>query len=194
MSTGAATLSDIDEAVKVLQSNGCKELVLLKCTSTYPASPENTNLNTIPHLKEIFKCCVGLSDHTKGIGVAIASVALGANVIEKHFTLNRADGGVDSAFSIEPSELKSLVEESDRAFLALGQVQFGIQQAEKKSVEFKRSLYVVKDIERGEQFTTENVRVIRPGFGLPPKYYDLVLGRKANSSIKKGTPLTWELF
>ncbi len=192
MSTGAATLSQIDDAVNTLQNNGCKELILLKCTSTYPSTPENTNLVTIPHLAQSFDCMTGLSDHTMGIGAAVASVALGARVIEKHFTLSRADGGVDSAFSIEPHELKSLVIETERAFLSLGKVQYGIQKAEEKSLIFKRSVYVVEDIEEGQEFTSKNIRVIRPGFGLQPKYYDLVLGKNAHKAMKKGTPLTFE--
>lgn len=194
MSTGAATLADIDEAVDVLRSNGCGELVLLKCTSTYPATPENTNLLTISKMREIFKCHVGLSDHTLGIGAAVASVALGARVIEKHFTLNRADGGTDAAFSIEPDELKALVEESERAFQALGHVQFGIQKAEEKSLRYKRSIYVVEDIRKGEEFSKENIRVIRPGDGLQPKYFENVLGKKAKKDLKRGTPLSWEIL
>jgi pseudaminic acid synthase len=192
MSTGLATLSDLDNAVSILRNGGCKDLVLLKCTSTYPATPENTNLLTIPHLQQMFNCHVGLSDHTMGIGAAVASVALGARVIEKHFTLNRADGGVDSTFSIEPAELESLVIESERAFLSLGKIQYGIQEVEKKSLRFKRSLYVVKDIQAGEIFTAENIRVIRPGDGLPPKYYETILGKTARTSLLKGTPLNWD--
>jgi len=194
MSTGVATLADIDEAVRVLRANGCQELTLLKCTSTYPASPETTNLATIPHMKQIFDCPVGLSDHTKGIGAAIAAVGLGASVIEKHFTLRRADGGVDSAFSIEPHELKSLVIESERAFLALGKVQYGIQKAEKNSKVFKRSIYISKDIKAGEPFSLENIKVIRPGYGLEPKYLELILQHKAPKNIKAGTPLTWDIL
>jgi pseudaminic acid synthase len=194
MSTGATNIADIDEAVRVLREAGCKDLVLLKCTSTYPATPENTNLLTIPHLKNVFNCHVGLSDHTMGIGAAIASVSLGACVIEKHFTLRRADGGVDSSFSIEPDELKSLVTESERAYLALGTIQYGVQQSEMKSVEYKRSIYISKDVQKGEQLTIENIRVIRPGDGLAPKFYDIVLGRVAKVDMKAGTPLTWELL
>ncbi|MBK8712920.1 MAG: pseudaminic acid synthase [Niastella sp.] len=194
MSTGLATLADIDESVRILRSNGCKDLVLLKCTSTYPASPENSNLKTIPYLKEIFLCQAGLSDHTMGTGVSIAAVALGATVIEKHFTLCRADGGVDSAFSLEPKELSDLVIETGRAFLALGKVQTGIQEAEQKSLRFKRSLYVVKDIRKGELFNKENVRAIRPGDGLPPKYFEQVLGKAAKENIKAGTALSWDLI
>jgi pseudaminic acid synthase len=194
MSTGATTLSDVDEAVRILRSNGCKDLILLKCTSTYPSTPENTNLLTIPHMRDAFQCHVGLSDHTMGIGAAVASVALGVRVIEKHFTLRRSDGGVDSAFSIEPKELKSLVIESERAFLSLGNIQYGVQEAEKKSLLFKRSLYVVKDIASGELFTPENIRVIRPGHGLAPKFYEKVIGKTSSRALSAGTPLTWDLL
>lgn len=194
MSTGAASLAEIYTAVQTLKSNGCKELILLKCTSTYPSTPENTNLNTITAMREIFDCIIGLSDHTMGIGAAIASVALGARVIEKHFTLSRADGGVDSAFSMEPEEMKSLVIELERAFLALGKVQFDIQKAEEKSLLYKRSVYAVKDIKTGEEFTKENIRVIRPGLGLQPAYFEIILGKKANKDIKSGTPLTFDIL
>ncbi len=194
MSTGAATIAEIDEAVTLLCQHGCENLVLLKCTSTYPATPENTNLVTIPHLKGLFNCHVGLSDHTMGIGASIAAVALGARVIEKHFTLKRADGGVDSAFSIEPDELKNLVVESHRAFQALGYIQYGVQEAEKANVRFKRSIYVVKDMEKGESFNAENVRVIRPGDGLKSKYYEQVIGKNCKEAIKAGTPLSWDLL
>lgn len=194
ISTGAATVAQIGEAVDVVRSAGCTDLVLLKCTSTYPASPESTNLLTIPHMKQLFGCYVGLSDHTMGIGAAVASVALQARVIEKHFTLRRADGGVDSAFSIEPHELRILVEESERAFLSLGQVQYGVQKAEEKSINYKRSVYVVKDIKTGEAFTKDNIRVIRPGYGLLPRFYESVLGKKSRLDIKAGTPLTWEIL
>lgn len=192
MSTGLATISDLDGAVNVLRENGCKDLILLKCTSTYPASPENTHLLTIPHMAELFKCHVGLSDHTMGIGAAVASVALGARVIEKHFTISRADGGVDSVFSIEPDEMKALVVESERAFLALGKIYYGVQKAETKSLRFKRSLYAVKDIKKGETFTNENVRVIRPGDGLKPMYFEQVMGKTASTDITAGTPLSWQ--
>jgi pseudaminic acid synthase len=193
ISSGAANVSDLDEAIRTLRSFN-SEFILLKCTSTYPATPENTNLLTIPHMRELFQCHIGLSDHTMGIGVSVGSVALGARVIEKHFTIRRSDGGVDSAFSIEPEELKSLVIESERAFQALGKVQYGVLNVEKKSLDYKRSLYVVKDIVKGERFTHENVRIIRPGYGLPPKFYDLVLQKNANTDIKAGTPLTWEIL
>lgn len=189
MSTGASTLANLDEAVSVLRENGCKDLVLLKCTSNYPASPENSNVRTIPHMRELFQCEIGLSDHTMGIGVPCAAVTLGATVIEKHFCLSRAEGGVDSAFSLEPDELKSLVIETERAWQSLGQVQYGVQESEKKSLLFKRSIYVVKDIKAGESFTKDNIRVIRPGDGMAPKYYEGLLGRIANIDFKEGTPL-----
>jgi pseudaminic acid synthase len=191
MSTGIAYLNEIIESVQVLKENGCKDLILLKCTSTYPATPENTNLITIPVLQEIFPdCMIGLSDHTMGIGAAVSSVALGVRVIEKHFTLSRADGGVDSAFSMEPAEMKALVVETERAFQALGRVQLHMQAAEQKNRQFKRSVYVVSDIKAGERFTKENIRVIRPGDGLEPKYYEMALEKSAKTNIKKGVPLT----
>jgi len=187
MSTGASTLAEIEEAVNTLRENGCTDLTLLKCTSTYPATPENSNLLTIPHLKQLFDCKAGLSDHTLGIGVAIASVALGATVIEKHFCLSRAEGGVDSAFSMEPQEMKMLVEEVNRAHLALGKVSYGVLEAEKNSRIFKRSIYVSKDIKAGEVFTKDNIKVVRPGDGLHPRYYEGILGRRASVDIKNRT-------
>lgn len=193
MSTGVSTLADIYESVQVLKENGCGQLILLKCTSTYPATPENTNLMTIPVLKEIFSdCLIGLSDHTMGVGAAIASVALGARVIEKHFTLRRADGGVDSTFSLEPGELKSLAIESERAFLALGHASFDILDAEKNSKKFKRSIYVAEDVSAGEVLSRNNLKVIRPGDGLEPKFYESLLGISVRKELKKGTPLRLE--
>jgi pseudaminic acid synthase len=191
VSTGVATIADIDECVRTLKDAGCKDIILLKCTSTYPASPENTNLLTIPHLADLHKCIVGLSDHTMGIGASVGAVALGARVIEKHFTLRRADGGVDSAFSLEPEELKALVIETERAFLALGKIQYGVQPAEQKSLNYKRSIYVSKDTKAGELLTAENLKIIRPAFGLKPKYWEVVIGRKASKDLKAGTPLNW---
>ena len=188
MSTGASTIANLDESVSVLRENGCKDLILLKCTSNYPATPENSNIRTIPHLKELFNCEVGLSDHTMGIGVPIAAVTMGATVIEKHFCLSRAEGGVDSAFSLEPVELKALVIETERAWQSLGKVQYGVQESEKKSLLFKRSIYVVKDIKAGEEFTEENIRVIRPGDGMAPKYYERLLGSLAIKNYIKGVP------
>lgn len=190
MSTGVSNVTDIQESVEVLRSNGCTQLTLLKCTSTYPASPENTNLVTIPVLQELFPdCTIGLSDHTMGIGVSIAAVALGARVIEKHFTLSRADGGVDSVFSMEPAEMKQLVTETERAFLALGKPQLNVQEAETDSLKFKRSVYVSKDITEGELFSEQNIRVIRPGFGLHPRYFEQLIGKKAKKDYQQGTPL-----
>ena len=193
ISTGMASLAELDEAVKTARNAGCKDLVLLKCTSTYPASPEYTNICTIPHLKELFNCEVGLSDHTMGIGVSIAATALGATVIEKHFTIARADGGVDSSFSMEPSELNDLVVETKRAWQSLGKVTYGATDAEQKSLMFRRSLFIAKDVEAGEILTPENLRVIRPGNGLHPRYYEEMLGKVVRESYKKGTPLTFSM-
>lgn len=194
ISTGMASVAELDETVRAAREAGCKDLILLKCTSTYPATAENTNILTIPHLRELFGCEVGLSDHTMGVGVSVASVALGATVIEKHFTLNRADGGVDSAFSMEPAEMAQLVVESERAWQALGQISYGATEGEKKSMVFRRSLYIVEDVEAGEKLTKENVRCIRPGFGLKPKYYSSVLGKTAKLKLAKGTALDWEMI
>ncbi len=194
MSLGMANLAEIYEAVQTIKNCGNDKIVLLKCTSAYPSSPKEANILTIPHMKDLFGCSVGLSDHTLGIGVAIASVALGATVIEKHFTLSRDDGGVDAAFSLEPDEFKSLVVESKIAWQSLGKVNYEKTLQEKSSLMFKRSLYVVKDIKRGETLTEENVRVIRPGFGMHPRNYDDLLGKKISCDVKKGTPLKWELI
>ncbi|WP_461099027.1 pseudaminic acid synthase [Spirosoma luteolum] len=194
MSTGVASVADLEESVKVLRQHGCTQLVLLKCTSTYPATPESTNLHTIPHMRDLFDVPVGLSDHTMGIGAAVAAVALGAVVLEKHVTLRRADGGVDSAFSLEPDELKALVIETERAQLAMGQISYTLTPKECKSLQFKRSLYVVKPVQAGEAFTPDNVRSIRPANGLHTRYYDTVLGRTATQDIAAGTALAWELI
>lgn len=195
ISIGMATLAEIDETVRAARGAGCRDIILLQCTSTYPATPENTNLATIPHMRTAFSCEVGLSDHTMGVGAAVASVALGATVIEKHFTLARADGGVDSAFSLEPAEMASLVTESARAWQAIGQAQYGTVSAqEAKSLAFRRSLYATADIAAGEAFTKANIRAIRPGFGLAPKWLDLVLARSALKPIKRGTPLSWDIL
>lgn len=192
LSTGVTTREDIKESIDVLRKAGCKDLIILKCTSTYPATPKNSNLITIPDFIKSFDCLTGLSDHTMGVGVSVAAAALGARVIEKHFTLRRADGGVDSAFSLEPEELKSLVVETERAFLALGEVQYGILPAEEKSILFKRSIYISKDIKAGETLSEQNLRIIRPANGLAPKYWDEVIGKKIKSDLKAGTPLSWD--
>lgn len=194
ISSGVTTREDITESIDVLRNAGCKNIILLKCTSTYPATPENTNLLTIPDFINSFDCIVGLSDHTMGVGASVAAVALGARVIEKHFTLRRADGGVDSAFSLEPEELKSLVVETERAFLSLGQIQKGILPAEEKSVQFKRSIFVSKDVKKGEVLSADNLKVIRPAKGLAPKHWDEVVGKTFKTDIKAGTPLSFEHF
>jgi pseudaminic acid synthase len=194
ISTGMATVAELGESVGAARDAGCKDLVLLKCTSTYPATPENSNVHTIPHMRALFDCEVGISDHTMGIGVAIVGVALGATVIEKHFTLSRADGGVDSTFSMEPHEMRALVADSERAWQALGEVSYGPTAAERKSLAFRRSLYVVRDMRAGEPFTKENLRAIRPGHGLQPKYYAQVIGRSVKAAVKRGTPVSWDLF
>jgi len=194
ISTGMATVAELDETVRAAREAGCRDLVLLKCTSTYPATPANTNISTIPHMRDLFGTQVGLSDHTMGVGVSVASVAFGATVIEKHFTLRRADGGVDSAFSMEPEEMKSLVIESERAWQALGKISYGATSAEKPSLQFRRSLYVSQDMEAGETFNEKNVRAVRPGLGLATKHMEKVLGRKAARALAKGTPMSWDLL
>lgn len=194
ISTGMATVAELDETVRAAREAGCRELVLLKCTSTYPATPENSNLCTIPHLRAMFGCEVGLSDHTLGIGVAVAAVALGATVIEKHFTLRRADGGVDAAFSMEPHEFAKLKEETERAWRSLGRVHYGPTVAEQSSLVFRRSVYLVRDVKAGEVLTNDHLHIVRPGFGLPPKYYDLLVGRRVRQAARKGTPMSWDLL
>lgn len=193
-STGMTTVAELSDLVRTVRENGCTDLTLLKCTSSYPASPEGTNLRTIPHMRELFGCAVGLSDHTLGIGASVASVALGATVIEKHFTLSRAEGGVDAAFSLEPVEMAQLVRECRTAALALGTVSYERAEQEQKSLQFRRSLYVVEDMKAGDVFTEKNLRRIRPGMGLSPKYYDVLLGRCVKCDVKRGTPLSWALI
>lgn len=194
ISTGMATAAELDETVRAAREAGCCDLILLKCTSTYPATPDDTNIRTIPHLRQLFECEVGLSDHTMGVGVAVASVALGATVIEKHFTLRRADGGVDSTFSLEPAEFAELVRETEGAWRALGDVRYGPTKAERNSIQFRRSLYIVKDLKAGDVLTRDNVRAIRPGLGLPTKHLDEVLGRAVSGDVKRGTALAWHLL
>jgi pseudaminic acid synthase len=194
ISTGMATVAELHRSVTAAREAGCEHLVLLKCTSTYPASPVNSNIATIPHMRELFGCQVGLSDHTMGIGVSVASVVLGVTVIEKHFTLARADGGVDSTFSLEPAELRQLVIETERAWQAVGTVTYGPSQAEKRSLQFRRSLYIAQDLKAGDVLTTDNVRAIRPGFGLPPEHLEEVLGTTVKSDVERGTPLSWNLL
>lgn len=194
ISTGMASIAELDETVRAAKEAGCEQLILLKCTSTYPASPENTNILTIPHLKTLFNCEVGLSDHTMGVGVSVASVALGASVIEKHFTLDRAEGGVDSAFSMEPAEMQQLVVETERAWQALGKVSYGATKAEQKSLQFRRSLYIVEAMKAGDTLSSANLRAIRPGLGLAPKYLPIFLGKQLTKDCPKGTPLSWDLI
>jgi len=194
ISTGMASLAELATSVEAARNAGAGNIVLLKCTSTYPASPENSNLRTIPHMRELFGCHVGLSDHTMGTGVSVAATALGATVIEKHFTIRRADGGVDSAFSLEPDELAALVAETERAAQAMGTVRYGATDAERPSLRFRRSLYVVEDMKAGDTFTTTNVRAIRPGLGLPPGEMDAILGCTARVDISRGTALARNLI
>ena len=189
-----ATIAELDETVRTVREAGCKDMILLKCTSSYPATPEHTNILTIPHMAKLFECQAGPSDHTMGLGAAVASVALGGTVIEKHFTLRRADGGVDSAFSMEPDEMRMLVEETRRAWQALGKVSYGPSEKEKKSLVFRRSLYITQDIRKGDILTKDNLRAIRPGGGLQPKYFEIILGKKVNHDVRKGTPMRWELL
>lgn len=194
ISTGMATIAEIDEAVTAAREAGCKDLILLKCTSSYPAPPENSNLANIPHMAAMFDCPVGFSDHTLGIGVAVAAAALGAVAIEKHFTLSRDEGGVDAAFSSEPDELAAMVRETARAAVAFGKVRYGPTEADARSLQFRRSLYVVQDLKAGEILTPENLRAIRPGCGLPPKYLETLLGRRVSRDVARGTAASWDLF
>lgn len=191
-STGMASLAELSELVETAKANGCNDLTLLKCTSSYPATPAGSNLATIPHMKALFDCTVGLSDHTLGIGAAVASIAFDAMVIEKHFTLSRAEGGVDAAFSLEPHEMKQLVQEVNAAYEAIGSVHYGLTSQE--STKFRRSLYIVEDMKAGDVITEKNMRSIRPGFGLLPKYYDILLGKKVKCDVKRGTALTWDMI
>ena len=194
MSTGMANAAEIDRAVRAARDSGCAELVLLKCTSTYPATADNTNVLTIPHMRQLFGCDVGLSDHTMGCGVSVAATALGAVVIEKHFTLRRADGGVDSAFSMEPDEFKTLRLETERAWQSLGSVSYGPTDAEKPSLAFRRSLYISTDVRAGQLLSSVNVRCVRPGYGLSPEHLQEVIGRSVIKDATAGTPVSWDLL
>jgi pseudaminic acid synthase len=194
ISTGMASIAEIHELVHTIRECQLEDFILLKCTSTYPASPENSNILTIPHMRKLFNCEIGLSDHTMGIGTSVAAVAHGATVIEKHFTLQRSDGGVDSTFSLEPQEMRDLVVETERAWQALGQVKYGPTNMEKPSLKFRRSLYISEDMNKGDVLTEKNLCIVRPGFGLAPKYYDILLGRTVNKKINKGTAVKWELI
>jgi len=193
ISTGMATRDELEQAVFTVRDAGCDKLILLKCTSTYPADPGNSNILTIPDMKQQFNCEIGLSDHTLGIGASIAAVAHGAVVIEKHFTLDRSEGGIDSTFSMEPEEMRLLVENSLIAWKSLGSVSYGPSKNEKASILNRRSLYIVENMEAGDTLTEQNMRAIRPGHGLPPKYYQELLNRKVNRKVKRGTPVSWDL-
>lgn len=194
MSTGMATLAEIEEAVRTIREAGNNHLALLKCTSSYPAPPEEMNLLTIPHLRRTFEVPVGLSDHTLDIAIPVAAVALGACIVEKHFTLSRTIPGPDSAFSLEPDEFKAMVEAVRSTEKALGEVAYGVSERESQSRIFRRSLFIVQNMKAGEMFTTENVRSIRPGYGLHTRYFDDVVGRLATRNIESGTPLSWDLL
>ncbi len=194
ISTGMASVAELDDLVSTLRDQNHNEFALLKCTSTYPAEPVDSHIKTIPHLEALFNCLVGLSDHSMGIGVPLASIALGAVIVEKHFTLDRSEGGVDSAFSLEPHELKSLVVESKRAWQSLGEVHYGCTKQEKASLQFRRTLYIAEDVKAGELLTQKNLRAVRPGKGLPVKYYDILLGKKVKQDLKKGMPISWDIL
>ncbi|UNK38229.1 pseudaminic acid synthase [Shinella sp. H4-D48] len=194
ISTGMATVGEIDAAVQTARENGCGDLAILKCTSTYPATPENTNVRTISNMRDTFDCEVGLSDHTMGCGVSVVAVAFGASLIEKHFTLRRADGGVDSKFSLEPDEFAQLRVETERAWQSLGQIVYGGTKAESGSRAFRRSLYVAQDMKSGDMFTSETLRIVRPGYGLDPKFYEIVLGKPVTRDVAKGERVSWDMI
>lgn len=192
ISTGMATVSELGEMVSTVRNAGCKDLILLKCTAAYPAKSSDANLMTIPHMSKLLNCHIGLSDHTLGTGVAVASAALGAVLIEKHFTISREDEGVDSKFSMEPQEFKQMVVDTEVAWSALGEVHYGSTSGENSNLS-RRSLYVVQDMKKGEVVTKDNVRSIRPGYGLPIKYFDDILGMKVTKDVDRGTRLSFDL-
>ncbi len=193
ISTGMCEIHEISETVTEAKKAGCNEIILLKCTSTYPSSPLDSNILTIPHMRNLFQLEIGLSDHTMGVGASVAAVAHGATVIEKHFTISRKDGGVDSTFSLEPDELKSLVIETERAWQSLGSISYGTSKSEMNSRQFRQSLYIAEDMNKGDVLNEVNLRVVRPGFGLDPKFKDILLGNKVNKNLKKGTRVTWDI-
>lgn len=194
ISTGMATVAELGEAVEAIRAEGNEKIILLKCTSAYPSTPKDANLKTIQALRDMFKVEVGLSDHTMGIGVAIASIPLGATVVEKHFTLDRKEGGVDSAFSMEPAEFKQMVEECKVAWDSIGQVSLSRTESEKRSLVFRRSVYFSEDMKAGDVITDKNIKAIRPGYGLPTKFYDLLIGKKVKVDVKKGTPTSFDVI
>lgn len=194
LSTGMASLGEIERSVNLIHKYGCGEIILLKCTSTYPANPLNSNLRTISHLKQSFGCPVGVSDHTMGIGVSVGAVALGASFVEKHFTLDRSDGGVDSSFSMEPHEMALLVNESKICWQSMGQVKYGVSEEEKSSLKFRRSIYITQDLKTGDKISRENIKSVRPGFGLKIEMLPNVLGMRVTQDIPANTPLSWDHF
>ena len=194
ISTGMATVAEIEDAVAAAKNSGCRQIALLKCSSAYPADPCESNIRTISHMRKFFECEVGLSDHTRGIGVAIAAAAMGASIIEKHFTMSRDDGGVDSEFSLEPDEMERLVIETLRAWQSLGSVSYGPTESENSSRLFRRSLYVTKDMRKGQELSSDNFRSIRPGFGMAPKYLRELIGRRIRTDLTKGSALSWDLI
>ncbi len=193
ISTGLASISELDEMIRIIREEGCDQIALLKCTSTYPAKPINSNIITISHMRDLFNCEIGLSDHTLGIGAAVAAVAHGATIIEKHFTLSRDDGGVDSAFSLEPDEMKNLVFETEQAWKSLGKIYYGPTDAELSSLIYRRSIFASNDINKNDKITKKNIKIVRPGQGLKPRHFDKLIGRKVSKNIKAGTPLSWDL-
>lgn len=194
ISTGMATVAEIEDAVAAAKNSGCRQIALLKCSSAYPADPCESNIRTISHMRKFFECEVGLSDHTRGIGVAVAAAAMGASIIEKHFTMSRDDDGVDSEFSLEPDEMERLVIETLRAWQSLGSVSYGPTESENSSRLFRRSLYVTKDMRKGQELSPDNFRSIRPGFGLAPKYLKELVGRRIRTDLPKGSALSWDLI
>ena len=189
MSTGMASFDEIKFAIKTLKDNGCKDYAILKCTSTYPSNPKESNLITIKNMKKIFKCEVGISDHTPGIGTSIAAVSLGATIVEKHITLDKKNGAVDSKFSLEPEEFKNLVIETNRAWQSIGKVHYGPTKSEKISLKYRRSIYLIEDIKKGEKITIDKIKIVRPNLGVLPKYLESILGKKAKKNLKKNSPL-----
>lgn len=193
ISTGMATLAELDEAVTTARTSGCQHLILLKCTSSYPAEPTDAHLATLPHLQDLFQCYVGLSDHTLGIGVPAAATALGAKVIEKHFVLSRQSNAIDQAFSLEPQEFSELVEQTKRAWQALGHIHYGPTPREIANRSHRRSLYITEDLKAGDRLTHDNLRAIRPAYGLAPKYLEQLLEKPVKQDVRKGTPMHWDL-
>ncbi len=193
ISSGLASLSELNESIEIIKKYGSGDFAVLKCTSSYPANPKNSNILSIPHMRKLFNCEIGLSDHTLGIGTSIAAISHGASIIEKHFTIDRSEGGVDSAFSLNPTELNSLVVESKRAWESLGSVKYGPTKDEENSLIFRRSIYIAEDVSKGEKLTNKNLKIVRPSLGLSPRYFNTLLNKKVIKDVKKGTPFNWDL-